>query len=681
MAVQIEKQGDVAIVTVDNPPVNALSQAVRQGLRDAAESLDADGDVRAVVLTCAGRTFIAGADISEFGKPPLEPHLPQVIARIEAAKKPWVAAIHGTALGGGLEVALGCRWLVAVDAAKLGLPEVTLGIIPGAGGTVRLPRLVPVEAAVELITSGKPVAAARAKTIGLVDAIIDGDLRGGAVAFVHGALDNPLPQPLSQRSPAQADATFWTEQEKAIAKRAKGETAPLKALASVRKATEADFADAMVFERQTFLELRGSDQAKALRHVFFAERAAPRPPEYDGIAARPIRTTAVIGGGTMGAGIAAALRDAGLPVVLLERDEAALERGMANLARIYDGGVQRGRLTEAQRNERMTGVRPTTDYASLADVDLVIEAVFEDLAVKRAVFEQLDTVCRSDAVLATNTSYLDPNAIAAATRDPERVLGLHFFSPANIMKLLEVVPTGATAPDVVATGLALARSLGKIPVLAGVCDGFIGNRILKNNRPVLERLLLSGVRPSEIDKAMRGFGLAMGPFEVQDLSGLDIAGMQRKAARERGEAPFAPIGDRLVEAGRLGQKSGGGWYDYAPGDRTSKPSQAVEAIIAEESRRHPAKRFETDDLADCIVFPMIDEGARILAEGIAKRPADVDLVQIHGYGFPRWRGGLMHYSETRGLGVIVDTLMTMHKAGLVQAPSERLMEAAKAGRF
>jgi 3-hydroxyacyl-CoA dehydrogenase len=437
----------------------------------------------------------------------------------------------------------------------------------------------------------------------------------------------------------------------------------------------------MAFERQTFLELRGSDQAGALRHVFFAERAAPRPPEYEGIAARPVGKTAVIGGGTMGAGIAAALRDARMPVVLIERDEAAIERGMANLARIYDGSVQRGRLTEAQRDERMDGVEPTADYARLSDVDLVIEAVFEDLAVKRAVFEQLDAACRPDAVLATNTSYLDPNAIAATTRSPQRVLGLHFFSPANIMKLLEVVPTEATAPDVVATGLALARSLGKIPVIAGVCDGFIGNRILKNNRPVLERLLLAGVQPAEIDAAMRGFGLAMGPFEVQDLSGLDIAGMQRKAARERGETPFAPIGDRLVEAGRLGQKTGGGWYDYTPGDRAPKPSPVVESIIADEARHHQVRRFDTENLADCIVFPMIDEGARILAEGIAKRPADIDLVQIHGYGFPRWRGGLMHYAETRGLGEIVETLRRMHAADLVQAPSERLVEAARSGHF
>lgn len=681
MAVRIEQAGEIAVVVIDNPPVNALSQAVRQGLWDAVEKTDRDDDVRAVVLLCEGRTFIAGADITEFGKPPLEPHLPQLIARIEGASKPWLAAIHGTALGGGLEVALGCRWRVAVASARLGLPEVTLGIVPGAGGTVRLPRLVPVSDAVEMVTTGKPIAAAHAKTIGFVDEIVKGDLRQGAVVFARIALRGPLPQPLSRRSPAQADTAFWAEQERTIARRAKGEIAPLKALESIRNATETDFAAAMAFERETFLELRGSDQAKALRHVFFAERAAPRPAEYEGIASRPIRKTAVIGGGTMGAGIAAALRDAGLPVVMIERDEEALKRGVANLTRIFDAAVQRGRLTEIQGADRMAGVEATTNYASLADADLVIEAVFEDIAVKRAVFEQLDAACRPDALLATNTSYLDPNNVAAATRRPERVLGLHFFSPANIMKLLEIVPATATAPDVVATGLALARSLGKIPVLAGVCDGFIGNRILKNNRPVLERLVLSGIQPAEIDAAMRGFGLAMGPFEVQDLSGLDIAGMQRKSARERGEMPFAPIGDRLFEAGRLGQKTGGGWYDYEAGDRTPKPSQAVAAIIREVSSRHPVPRFAADDLASCVIFPMIDEGARILDEGIAKRPVDIDLVQIHGYGFPRWRGGLMHYAETRGLSAVLETLQTMHAAGLVRAPSERLIEAARVGHF
>jgi 3-hydroxyacyl-CoA dehydrogenase len=683
MSVTIDRRpGGIAVVTIDNPPVNALSQAVRQSLFDAAVALDADREVRGVVLACAGRTFIAGADISEFGKPSQPPHLPDTIARIEQAEKPWLAAIHGTALGGGLEVALGCRWRMATKTAKLGLPEVTLGIIPGAGGTVRLPRLVAIAEAVEMVTSGRPVSAAKAQAIGLIDAVAEtDDLLALAIAFLAEALAQPLPQPLADRSPASEGAAFWTTQEAAIAKRARGEVAPLKALVSLRNATEQNFADAMAFERATFLDLRGSDQAAALRHVFFAERAAPKPPEYDGVEPRPIRRAAVIGGGTMGAGIAAALRDAGLPVVLIERDQPALERGLANLRSIFDGGVKRGRLTTEAAAARMAGVEAATNYTSLADADLVIEAVFEDVAVKKAVFAAISEACRPNAVLATNTSYLDPNAIAEVVIHRERFIGLHFFSPANIMKLLEIVPAATTSRETVATGLQLARLLGKIPVIAGVCDGFIGNRILKNNRPLLERLVLSGIAPQEIDTAMRRFGQAMGPFEVGDLAGLDIAAMQRKAARERGETPFAPIADRLVEAGRLGQKTGGGWYDYAPGERGGKPSAVVAEIIADEARKNPTDRVEAYDLAELVVFPMVDEAARILAEGIARRPTDIDLVQIHGYGFPRWRGGLMHFAERRGLADIVATLRAMSDAGLVAPPSDYLVAAAERGRW
>jgi 3-hydroxyacyl-CoA dehydrogenase len=682
MTVAIDRDGEIAIVTVENPPVNALNHAMRQGLFDAAVALDGDPEVRAVALVAAGRTFIAGADIAEFGKPPQPPHLPDVVARIEAAAKPWVAAIHGTALGGGLEVALGCRWRVAVASARLGLPEVTLGLVPGAGGTVRLPRLVPLADAIEIVTGGRPVPAARAAALGLIDAVVGDDLRAEAVAFARAALGRPVPGPLTARPPKDApDAAFWAEQERAVARRARGEAAPLRALACLRKAVEADAAEALAFERETFLDLRGSDQARALRHVFFAERAAPRPPEFEGVAARPIRRAAVIGGGTMGAGIAAALRDAGVPVVLVERDEAALDRGLANLRGIYVGAVKRGRMSEAARDDRLAGVEGATDYARLADSDLVIEAVFEDLEVKRAVFARLEAACRADAVLATNTSYLDPNAIAGVTARPERVLGLHFFSPANVMKLLEIVPASATAPDAVATGLALARALGKVPVIAGVCDGFIGNRIYKVQRTQAERMLLAGAQPTDVDRAMRGFGMPMGPFEVQDLSGLDIAAAQRKAARARGETPFAPVADRLVAIGRLGQKTGGGWYDYAPGDRTPRPSAAVAAIVAEEASGHPKAKGTDADLAESILFPMVDEAARILAEGIARRPADIDLVEIHGYGFPRWRGGLMHWAEARGLPAILARLEAMAAMGQAPEPSDRLREAAARGGF
>ncbi|MGQ2916722.1 MULTISPECIES: 3-hydroxyacyl-CoA dehydrogenase NAD-binding domain-containing protein [Rhizobium] len=676
MTVTIAREDAIAIVTVDNPPVNALSQALRQALVDTVAELDADAGVTAVVLLCAGRTFIAGADVSEFGKPPLPPHLPDVVASIENAKKPWVAAIHGSALGGGLEVALGCAYRVALSTASLGLPEVKLGIIPGAGGTVRLPRLIGAPAAVDLVTSGSPVGAKKAKDLGLIDAVIDGELRAGAIAFAKRVAGNPLPQPISSRAVPAVETGFWESAEKAVAAKSRREVAPLRALASVRKASEAEFAEAMAFERETFLELRGSSQATALRHVFFAERAAPRPPELSGITPRDIRSAAVIGGGTMGAGIAAALLDAGLPVTLIERDTAAVERGLANIRIIFEGSVKRGRITKDVADQRIAGVTGSDDYGLLADTDLVIEAVFEDLAVKRAVFEKLSDICRPDAVLATNTSYLDPDAISEGVRQPERFLGLHFFSPAHVMKLLEIVPTATTSPEVLATGFALARLLGKIPVRAGICDGFIGNRILKVTRAQAERLLLSGATPSAVDAAMRAFGLPMGPFEAQDLGGLDIAAFQRKAARARGETPFAPVADRLCTIERFGQKSGGGWYDYLPGDRAPKPSETVAAIIAEEMAGRTQRVWDEASIADAIILPMVNEAMRILEEHIALRSADIDLVKIHGYGFPRWRGGPMHYAGERGLGEVVAVLDRLSAEGLAEPPCDGLRRAA-----
>ena len=640
--VSIEKQGDIAVVTVDNPPVNALSQALRQGLWDAAEALDADPGVRAVVLACAGRTFIAGADVTEFGKPPVPPHLPDLVARIEAAAKPWVAAIHGSALGGGLEVALGCRFRVAAADASLGLPEVTLGIVPGAGGTVRTPRLVGVEAAVDLVTTGKPVRAARAQALGLVDAVIEGDLLPGALAFAAEALTRPLPAPLSARAVAAPEPGFWDRAEQATAKAAKGAAAPLRALACLLKAAEVSFDQAMAFERETFLDLRGSTQAAALRHVFFAERAAPRPAALRDIDPLPLARVAVIGGGTMGAGIVAALREAGLPVALIEREAEAVERGLANVAAIFDGAARRGKLTPERVAALRQGVTGSTDYASLAEADLVIEAVFEDIAVKRAVFDQLGRVCRGDAVLATNTSYLDPRLIAEGLANPGRFIGLHFFSPANVMKLLEIVPVPETAPRTLATGFALARLLKKIPVQSGICEGFIGNRILKRYRAAAEALVRQGVPIDRIDAAMRGYGFAMGPFQAQDLGGLDIAHLQREGARAAGQDVPETLGDILVRAGRKGQKTGGGWYDYAPGERQPQVSPTVAALLAPAVTAGAA--ITGPEIAATLVAEMAAEGRAILAEGIAESPAAIDLVEIHGYGFPRWRGGPMFAS-------------------------------------
>ena len=637
--ISIDRDGDIAIVTVDNPPVNALGQALRQGLWDAVGTLDDDPAVRAVVLICAGRTFIAGADVSEFGKPPVPPHLPDLVDRLEQAAKPWVAAIHGSALGGGFEVAMGCRFRLAMDSAAVGLPEVTLGIVPGASGTVRTPRLAGVEAAVELVTSGRPVKAATALSLGLIDAVVSGDLRAEAIAFARTAATQPLPQPASARPVTSPDAAWWDDQRKTITKRAKGEIAPLRALDCLRIAAEKPFAEAMAHERATFLELRASDQAAALRHIFFAERAAPKPTHLGDAKPRVIRSAAVIGGGTMGAGIAAALRDAGLPVTLIERDDEAVQRGLANLRSIFDGAVKRGKLTEAQAQARMDGVTAGSDYAMLSDTDLVIEAVFEDLSVKRAVFAQLGQTCRPDAILATNTSYLDPRLIAQGLPHTDRFIGLHFFSPANVMKLLEIVPTPTTSPETLATGFALARQLGKIPVQAGICDGFIGNRILKRYRAEAETLVRQGTPIAAIDAAMRAHGFAMGPFEAQDLGGLDIAFLQREGARAAGHDVPETLGDILVRAGRKGQKTGGGWYDYAPGDRTPKPSETTAALLADRISAGPT--LTAEDIATRLTGAMAAEGRAILAEGIALKPSDIDLVEVHGYGYPRWRGGPM----------------------------------------
>ena len=658
MPVRVTVEGAVAVVTVDNPPVNALSQAVRQGLWDMVDRLDADTQVKAVVLHCAGRTFIAGADVSEFGKPPLEPHLPDLILKLEAAQKPWIAAIHGSALGGGFEVALGCRYRVASASASIGLPEVNLGLVPGAGGTVRTPRFAPVSVAVELVTGGKPLRAEKALQAGLIDQIIDGDLVSGSVAFAAQAANHPMPETARMRPIAPVEDKFWDEAEQALRKRLRGEVAPLRALACLRHACSSDFDKALAFERETFMQLRTSAQALALRHIFFSERAAPRPADLNTVSPLALQRVGVVGGGTMGAGIVAACRDAGLPVVLIERDQTALAAGLAKVQAVYDSAVKRGRLTTQQAQDKMAGVTGATDYTALADVDLVIEAVFEDLTVKRDVFTALTQACRADAVLATNTSYLDPRQIFAGLAHPQRFLGLHFFSPAQVMKLLEIVSTPDTDPAVLATGFALARAMNKIPVRSGICDGFIGNRILKTTRAQAERLLLAGATPADVDGAMRAFGFAMGPFEAQDLGGLDIAAFQRQAALARGETVFAPVAERLCAAGRLGQKTKAGWYDYPEGSRQGQASPVVESEIAKAraAAGFVTRSFTQSEILDAILLPMVNEGACILQEGIAKRAVDIDLVKIHGYGFPRWQGGPMHWGMAQGLPVVVEKL-------------------------
>lgn len=642
--VTVEVRGDLARVTIDNPPVNALGQAVRSGLLDAQARIEASAEVKSVVLCCAGRSFVAGADIRELGKVPSEPFLPDVLAAIEAASVPWVAAIHGTALGGGLELAMACHGRVADPAAKLGLPEVTLGIIPGSGGTVRLPRLVPMTEAIALVTGGKPIDARRAQDIGLVDRLATGDVLQEAEALARDLAENGPPRPTLSRDMVAGEPIDWGVEEAAIRKRSRGAAAPTEALAALRFASSTPAAEALASERDRFLRLAASPEAAALRHIFFAERAAGKSLKAGRAEAADLSRVGVIGGGTMGAGIATALLLSGSEVHLIERDAAAADMARARVLDTLAASAKRGAISQEKADAALARLSTGDDYAALADCPLVIEAVFEDMAVKQAVFARLDAVMPPDAVLASNTSYLDMNKLAALTRDPSRILGLHFFAPAHVMKLLEVVRADHTGSRALATGAALAHRLGKVAVVAGVCDGFIGNRIMSAYRRDCEFMLEEGALPHEIDAAMEDFGFAMGIYAVQDLSGLDIAWAQRKArAATRPETErYAHIADRLCEAGRLGRKTGKGWYDYSTG--RARPDPEVEQIIIQESARAGRTRrpFSREEIMDRILNKMQAEGRALLEEGIAESPDDIDVVMVTGFGFPRHRGGPMH---------------------------------------
>ncbi|GAB4348180.1 MAG: 3-hydroxyacyl-CoA dehydrogenase NAD-binding domain-containing protein [Oricola sp.] len=598
------------------------------------------------MLVCAGRTFVAGADIREFGKPPAEPHLPDVLDAVERTRVPIVAAVHGTALGGGLELALACHARVADTKAKFGLPEVTLGLVPGAGGTIRLPRLVAIDDAIEMVTGGKPVGAQKALEIGLVDRIADSDLIAESKACAEKLILSGKPQPVTGRAPRDIpDDAFWAEREKAIAARARGQDSPVEALHALRDGVTLPVAEAFAAERARFLRLRDSEQAAALRYMFFAERNTGRPNETDGVDPLPVEAAGVVGGGTMGAGIAAAMLLSGMTVALVERDAEAAAKAKERVAGILDGSRKRGLLSNAAYDETMARFSAHDNYDALAGAGLVIEAVFEDMGVKLDVFAQLDRVCRGDAVLASNTSYLDVNALANATKDPARVVGLHFFSPAHIMKLLEIVRTDAAAPQTLATAFALARKLKKIPVLAGVCDGFIGNRIMSSYRRECDFILEEGALPQEVDAAMRGYGFAMGIYAVQDMAGLDIAWAMRKrrAATRPADERYSRIADRICELGRFGRKTGAGWYTYPDGAKAGQPDPVVEKIILEESERlgFTRKSFTQDEIMERILSSMQSEARAVLDEGIALKPSDIDVTMVHGYGFPRHRGGPM----------------------------------------
>jgi len=674
-AVATQRHGHVLVITVNNPPVNALSAAVRQGLFAAVEQADADADTQAVLIVSEGKTFIAGADIREFGKPPVPPSLPDVCLRLEACSKPVVAALQGAALGGGLEVALGAHYRLALPAVKVGLPEVDLGLMPGAGGTQRAPRLMGVKAAAEFMLSGKPIGAQAALQVGLIDRIVDTanavasdgnrPALDAGLAYANELLASAAPvrrvRDIAIANPEAALAEL-TALAGDTAKKSSGLFSPLKIIEAVRASVELPFDQGMALERRLFLACIDSPQRAGLIHAFFAEREVSKVPEARAAAPRTVASLAIIGGGTMGAGIAVAALDAGLPVVMVERDADSIARGVINVTKVYDGLVAKGRMTEAQKAATLARFKPSTDYADLADTDLVIEAVFEDLAVKKAVFQQLDAVCKPGAVLATNTSYLDIDAIAASTSRPQDVIGLHFFSPANIMKLLEIVVPAQVSPDVVVTAFELAKRMKKVPVRAGVCDGFIGNRILATYKQAADYMMEDGASPYEIDAAVRGFGYPMGPCQVTDLAGGDIgwATRKRRAATRDPKARYVGIADRICERGWFGQKTGRGFYLYPQGARTGQPDPEVLAIVeAERAKKGITPRsFTPEEIMRRYMAAMVNEGAKVLADGIALRPLDIDVTFLYGYGFPRFRGGPMKHADTVGLATILADIRT-----------------------
>ncbi len=690
--VSFEKRGRVGVVAVDSPPVNALSHDVRKGLIDNLAKALAEPGVEAVVLACRGRTFIAGADITEFGKPPKAPWLDAVIAAYEGSPKPVVAAIHGTALGGGLETALGCHYRVAVRDAKLGLPEVKLGLLPGAGGTQRLPRVVGFPKALEMIVSGDPISAPTAKELGLVDHVVredEGDLLTAAIAFAEKiAATRPLPRARDLTihvEHAKLHPEIFDKARKDAAARARGGKAPVRCVDAVKAAADLPFDEGVARERQLFTEAMDSTESKALRHVFFAERTAAKIPDVpSSTPTLPIRKVAILGAGTMGGGIAMSFANAKISVVLVDREQGLVDKGLGIISKNYASTVAKGRLAQPEMDARMGRISGTTSWDDLADVDLVIEAVFEEMALKKEIFGRLDKICRKDAILATNTSTLDVNEIAASTSRPEQVIGLHFFSPANVMRLLEIVRGAKTSQTVVATSMKLAKDISKVGVLVGVCYGFVGNRMLHAYGREAQLLIQEGASPAQVDGVLTGFGFAMGPCATGDLAGLDVGWRIRKGLPKppAGERYSGAVPDRLAEMGRFGQKTGAGFYRYESGNRTPIPDPAVDAIIAEVSKELGITRrtVSDDEVLERCMFAMISEGAKILEEGIALRASDVDTVWINGYGFPPHRGGPMFYADTVGLPKVLARIQELEKAhGKVWHPSALLVKLAESG--
>ncbi len=659
-AAEYSTRGAVAVVTLDNPPVNGLGHELRTGIVAALDRAAADGAVKAVVIVGAGKSFSGGADIKEFDSPKAlaEPTLHTVIRAVEESQKPVVAALNGVAMGGGLELALGCHYRVAAPGAQVALPEVKLGLLPGAGGTQRLPRVVGLETALQMIVTGAPVPVEKLRLTALLDEVVEGDFLAGAVAFAARVADRrPLPLVRDRKVEHPNPEGFLQFARTTVAAVSKGFPAPARCVDALEAAVARPFEEGKAYERELFVALVQTSESKALRHAFFAERAASKIPDVpEDTPTRPIRAAAVVGAGTMGGGIAMNFANAGIPVTVLEVKKEALEKGLATIRKNYEASAKKGKLTPAQVEERMALVRSTLDYADLAQADIVVEAVFEDMPVKEKVFGELDRVMKKGAILATNTSTLDVNRIAGFTRRPGDVIGTHFFSPANVMKLLEIVRGEKTAKDVLATVMALSKKIKKTGVVSGVCDGFIGNRMLEQYLRQCLLLVEEGALPQDVDRALEAWGMAMGPFRVSDLAGNDVGWYIRKRRYvEKPEVKYSRIADRICEQGRFGQKTGAGWYRYEAGKRDALPDPAVEEIIVAYRKEQGVvpRRISPEEIVERTVYALVNEGARIVEEGIAQRASDVDMVYLTGYGFPLQRGGPMFYADAVGLYNVV----------------------------
>jgi 3-hydroxyacyl-CoA dehydrogenase len=688
----LEINGNIAVIKFANPPVNSLGLEMRQAIVEDIERANGDPRVEAIVLIGSGAGFSGGADIREFGTPraATQPHLMTVINTVEGSAKPVIAAIGGVCMGGGLELALGCHYRVAAAGAKIALPEVKLGLLPGAGGTQRLPRIIGAEAALNMIVSGATVPSEKLRSTPLFDSFADGDLLDAALAFARKVASEKMGvrrvRDLKVNMPIhEAFFQFARNTAKAVAGRY---PAPVACVEAVAAAFDRPFDLGLKRERELFTTLMLSPESAALRHVFQAERAASHILDVpNDTPVRPIRKVGVIGAGTMGGGISMTLINAGIPVVLLEMSQEALDKGLATMRRNYGGALKKGTLTEAALDQRMALVTPTLDYAGLTDCDLIIEAVFESMEVKKQVFEKLDQVVRQGAILASNTSALNLDQIAAFTKRPQDVIGLHFFSPANVMRLLEIVRGAKTAKDVLATAMQLAKKIGKVAVISGVCDGFIGNRMVARYGAAAHDLIMAGALPAQVDKALEDFGMAMGPFRMSDLAGLDIGWAARN--RRRAECPdrdFSNVADDLCEAGRFGQKTGAGFYRYDAGSRNAIPDPRVTAII-EKYRTQKGitpRKVGNDEIVERCIYALINEGARIVEDGIAQRSSDIDIVYLNGYGFPPWRGGPMFYADQVGLSEVARALRTIAEQPLADkafwAPAPLLTRLAQAGK-